>query len=103
MEKLEISAVIKYFCKKRMPPKEIHEDFIETFEEESPSYSTVKIWAAELKRGTYGFEDDGRSGRPHDATGDENVKMHILVICDRRRALEVGIGFGAVQSILPDI
>ena len=29
MEKLEIRAVIKYFCKKGMPPKEIHEDFME--------------------------------------------------------------------------
>ena len=27
MEKLEIKAVIKYFCKKGMPPKEIHKDF----------------------------------------------------------------------------
>ena len=25
MEKLEIKAVIKYFCKKGMPPKEINE------------------------------------------------------------------------------
>ena len=42
MEKLEIRAVIKYFCKKWMPPKEIHEDFMETLGKESPSYSTVK-------------------------------------------------------------
>ena len=42
MEKLEIKAVIKYFCKKRMPPKEIHEDFMETLGKESRSYSTVK-------------------------------------------------------------
>ena len=27
---LEIRAVIKYFCKKGMLPKEIHEDFVET-------------------------------------------------------------------------
>ena len=33
MEKLEISAVIKYFCKKGMPPKEINEDFMETLGE----------------------------------------------------------------------
>ena len=39
--KLEIRAVIKYFCKKGMPPKEIHEDFMETVGKESP-YSTVK-------------------------------------------------------------
>ena len=55
MEKLEIRAVIKYFCKKGMPSKEIHEDFMETLGKESPSYSTVKKWAvkkwaAEFKR-----------------------------------------------------
>ena len=44
MEKLEIRAVIKYFCKKGMPPKEIHEDFIETL------FGTVKKWATEFKR-----------------------------------------------------
>ena len=40
MEKLEIRTVIKYFCKKGMPPKKIHEDFMETLGKESPSYST---------------------------------------------------------------
>ena len=39
--KLEIRVVIKYFCKKRMPPKEIHQEFMETLGKESP-YSTVK-------------------------------------------------------------
>ena len=42
MEKLEIKAVIKYFCKKGMPPKEMHDDFMETLGKESPSYNTVK-------------------------------------------------------------
>ena len=51
METLEIRAVIKYFCKKGIPPKEIHEDFMETLGKESLSYSAVKTWAAELKRG----------------------------------------------------
>ena len=59
MEKLEIRAVIKYFSKKGMPPKKIHEskeegkdeDFMETLGKESPSYSTVKKWAAEVKKG----------------------------------------------------
>ena len=60
-------------------------------------YSTVKKWAAEIKRGRESVEDDGRSGRPKDATADQNVKVvHTLVICDRRRDLrsiasEVGI------------
>ena len=51
IEKLEIRAVIKYICKKGMPPKEIHEDFMETLVTESPFYSTVNKWAAEYKRG----------------------------------------------------
>ena len=60
-------------------------------------------WAAEFKRGRESVEDNGRSGRPKDATADENVKdVHILVMCDRRRDLR-SISFGAVQSIPPDI
>ena len=42
MEKLQIIAVIKYFCKKGMPPKEIHVDFMETLGNESP-YSSEKM------------------------------------------------------------
>ena len=69
-------------------------------------YSTVKKWAAEFKRGRESVEDDGLSGCFKD---DENVKvMHTLVMCDKRRDLqsianEVGISFGAVQSILTNI
>ena len=83
MEKLEIRAVIKYFSKKGMPPKVIHEDFMETLGKESPSYSTVKNWAAEFKMGRDSVEDDGQSGRPKDATTDENVMVvHTPVMCD---------------------
>ena len=44
-----------------------------------------------------------------DATADENVKVvYTLVMCDRRRdlrsiACEVGLSFGAVQSIVKSI
>ena len=50
IEKLEIISVIKYICKKRMPPKEIHEDFMETLGNGFPSYSTVKKLEEEFKR-----------------------------------------------------
>ena len=49
MEKVEVRAVLMYFCKKGISLNEIHEDFIKTLE--SPSYSMVKKWAAEFKRG----------------------------------------------------
>jgi transposase len=51
MEKMEIRAVIKYLCKKGMSPKEIHKDFMDALRKVCPSYSTVKKWAAEFKRG----------------------------------------------------
>ena len=86
MEKLEIRLVIKYFCTKGMPSKEIHEDYMETLGKKSPSYSRMKKCAAEFKRGNASVEDDGRSGRLKDATADENFKVvHILAMCDRRR------------------
>ena len=62
-----------------------------------------------LGRGRESIEDDERSGCLKEATRDENVEIvHSLVMCDRRRTLrdiasEVGISFGAVQSILTDI
>ena len=71
MEK--VRAVIKYLFKKGMSPKEIHEDLMETLEKESPSYSTVKKWAAEIRRERERIGDNGRSGRPKESTTDKNV------------------------------
>ena len=58
---------------------------METLGKEFSSYGTVQKWAAEFKRGRESVEDDGRSGRPKDATADENVKVvHTLVMCKRK-------------------
>ena len=81
MKKLEIRAVIKYFYKHGMPPNEIHENFMKTLGKESPSYSTVKKWAAEFKIGRESFEDDGPSGRAKDATTDEISKTCTSWLC----------------------
>ena len=54
------------------------------------------------------MEDYKRFGHPKEATTDENVELvHSLILCDRRSlndiARQIGISFGAVQSILTDI
>ena len=66
----EVRALIKYFCKKGIFPKEIQADFIKTVGNESPSYNTVKKWAAEFRRGRGRVEDYERSLRPKEATTD---------------------------------
>ena len=112
IEKLEIRVCIKYFCKKEMPPKEIDEDFMETFRKQPPSYSTVKNGQQSLRVGEReSVDDDVQSGHPKEVTTDEKVKVvHTLVMCDRRRDLqsihapsEMGISFVAVQSVLTAI
>ena len=84
MEKAEVRAAIKNLCKKGMSPKEIQDDFMETLGKESPSYSTVKKWAAKFRRGQESIEDDEWSGRPKETTTVEIIEIvHSLVICDR--------------------
>ena len=56
----KVGAVIKYFCKKGMSLKDIHDHFIKTLGYEPPSYSQVKKWAAEIRRGGSG-EDNKNS------------------------------------------
>ena len=65
---------LQYLCKKGNTHKEIHEDFIKTLGNESPSYSTVKKWAAEFQRGRESIGYDARSSRPKDAATDINVE-----------------------------
>jgi len=49
----------------------------------SPSFSTIKKWSAEFKRGHTSTEDDPREGRPKSATTPEIVEqVHNLVFDD---------------------
>ena len=64
MDKIEYRAVIKFFVKEGLTPNEIHSKFIIVYVDSSPSFSTIKKWAAEFKRGRTSLEDDPCEGRP---------------------------------------
>jgi histone-lysine N-methyltransferase SETMAR len=51
----------------------------------SPSFSTIKKWAVEFKRGRTSLEDDPRGGRPKSATIPETIEqVNDMVLDDRR-------------------
>jgi histone-lysine N-methyltransferase SETMAR len=60
----EFRAVIKLFAREGLTPNEIHSKFINVYGDSSPSFSTIKKWAAEFRRGRTSLEDEPRGGRP---------------------------------------
>jgi len=71
MDKTEYRAVIKFFVKEGLTPKEIHSKFTKVYGDSSPSFSTIKKWAAKFKHGHTSLEDDPCEGRPKSATTPE--------------------------------
>ena len=85
MDKIEYRAVIKFSVKQGLMPNEIHSKFIKVCGNSSPSFSTIKKWAAEFKRGRTSLEDDPREGHPKSATTTEIIEqVHDMVLDDRR-------------------
>ena len=66
-------------------PTQIKDELDSVYGEFAPSFTTVKYWAAEFKRGRKSLGDDECSGRPKTATTDENVaKVQQMVLDDSR-------------------
>ena len=89
-------------------PNEIHSKFIKVYGDSSPSFSTIKKWAAKFKRGRTGLEDDPREGRPKSETTPEIIQqVHDMVLDDRRMKVReiaetIGISKECVGYILLD-
>jgi len=83
MDKIWYRAVIKFFVK-GLRPKEIHSKFIKVYGDSSPSFWTIKKWAAEFKRGRTSLEDDPREGRPKCAPPETTEQVHDMVLDDRK-------------------
>ena len=88
--------VINFFVKEGLTPNEIHLNFINVYGDSSPSFSTIKKWAAEFKCGRTGLKDDPRNGRPKSATTPEIIEqVHDTVLDDRRmKVLEISDTIG---------
>ena len=88
MEKIEYRAVMKFLHLKEKKTQEIKDELDSVYGEASPSFTTVKYWVAEYKRGRTSILDEERSGRPKTATTDEMVDLvHQTVMEDRRLTL----------------
>ena len=85
IDKIEYRVVIKYLFLKSNTPTQIEEELDYVYGDSAPSFTTVKFWAAEFKRGRKSLGDSERSGRPKTASIDENIaKVHQMVPDDRR-------------------
>jgi hypothetical protein len=54
-------VVIKFFVKGGLMPNEIHFKYIKVYGDFSPSFSTIKKWAAEFKHGRTSLEAHSKS------------------------------------------
>ncbi|GFX67215.1 HTH_48 domain-containing protein [Trichonephila clavipes] len=65
--KLDLALI---FYKLGDTPNQIKDELDSVYGDCAPSFTTVKFWAAELKRGCKSLEDDERSGSPNTANTD---------------------------------
>ena len=92
MDKIEYRAVIKFFVREGLTSNEIHSTFINVYGDSSPSFLTIKKWAAEFKRGRTSLEGDPHEGRPQSATTPEIIEqVHGMVLNDRRMRRDYGL------------
>ncbi len=64
-------------------PTQIKDELNAVYGESAPSFTTVKFWATEFKRGHTSLRDDERSGRPKFAI-TYIAQVHQRVLYDRR-------------------
>ena len=77
---IEARAVIKFFFLQGKTPKEIHAILTETLREHAPSYTTVKNWVVQFKRGDFSTCDAPRPGRTKTVTTPEIIDQFHEII-----------------------
>uniref|UniRef100_A0A8D8YJ64 Mos1 transposase HTH domain-containing protein n=1 Tax=Cacopsylla melanoneura TaxID=428564 RepID=A0A8D8YJ64_9HEMI len=106
MDKVEVRAVIMFFCLEGKSTTEIKTRLDSTLGDSAPSKSMVCKWVSDFKRGRSSCSDEPRSERPVEVvTVDVVEKVHDLVLENRRTkvrdiAESVGISIERVWYIL---
>jgi transposase len=85
MYKIEYRVVIKLFVKEGLTANAIYSKFIKVYVDSSASFSTIKKWAAEFKRGRTSLEDGPLEGHPKSATTPEIIEQVHDMILDNQR------------------
>ena len=76
--------MIQYFHLKGLIPTNIKAELDSTLGGSAPSFTKIKYWMAEFKRGRTSCQDENRNGLPNEVTSTEMVKkIHKMILDDR--------------------
>ena len=85
MEPLEYHSVITFLNMQGNSPSVIFEEIFSVYQEECPSYKTVKYWVRKFKSGFLSIHDSPQEGRPNFVVTEDSVsQVKTLVLEDRR-------------------
>jgi len=106
LNNIETRAIISFFFLQGKAPREIYAILKVTFREHAPSYTTIKNWVTNFKRGDFSTCDAPRPGRPKIMTIPEIIdQIHELILEDHRIsaksiAEQLGISRERIGSII---
>ena len=108
MERLKYRSVIKFLNMQGQSPSAIFEEIFSVYQEECPSYETVKYWVRKFKSGFLSIHDSHREGRSNFVVTEDSVcQVKILVLGDRRVTVKqlaaiTKMSVGSIETILHD-